>query len=153
LRGDIEKAVGDIAGKNGCGARAAAQTHGEAHDVASDDGGKKERAEEAASVTLRAGGEIESGAGGVDHHAPLGDADAVREKIAEKNDEKTRERNAGNRGAQRSERKKAQKKSEDEERRGPAQENEKPAARRFLCCVGANHFLIVERGVTKRKSR
>jgi len=121
LRGDIEKAIRNISGDHRRGAWAAAQTHGEAHDIAANDGGKKEGAEKAAGVTLRAGGEIEFGAGGVDHHTPLGDADGVRQEVTEKDNEKTRGGNSRNCGAQGREWEKVQKQAEDEERGGPAQ--------------------------------
>ena len=106
LCSDIEETVGEIAGENGGGAGALAETDGEAHNVTTDDGWKEECAEESAEVALRGSAEIERGAGSVDNHAPLENADAMRAEIQNENDHKTRGRNFNDCGTKRGDRKK-----------------------------------------------
>ena len=55
---------------------------------------KKKRGEKSAGVALRAAGEIELGSRGIHDHAPLGDAHAMREEIADKHGDETSNGNA-----------------------------------------------------------
>ena len=53
MRGDVEEAIGDVAGEDSGGIRALAQSDGEADDITADDRRKEERSEEAAEIALR----------------------------------------------------------------------------------------------------
>ncbi len=120
----VKKAIGNIARENGDGTRAAPQTDRKPHHVTPDDGRKKKRAEESAGVALRASGEIELRAGGVDHHAPFGDAQRVCQQITDEHGEEASERNPRERGTQRRKRQEVKQQTQDDQRRQPARDDD-----------------------------
>jgi hypothetical protein len=137
----VQKAIGDVSGKDCSGIRAAAQAHGETNSIATEDGWKKEGGEESAQIALRAGGEIELRVGRVDDHAPLGDADEMREEIAEKDDKKARDRDAMNGFDEQGQRQEMEKNAEDYKCGEPPESNGQAAAGFIFGVVGANHEL------------
>lgn len=94
LREHVEETVGDISGKDSGGVGAASEADCKTRGVSPDDGRKKECGEEPPGVTLRAGREIKFASGGVDDHAPLGDADQMGQEIGEQDGEEASKRNA-----------------------------------------------------------
>jgi hypothetical protein len=108
LRSNVEKTVGDISCDYCGGARAVGNADGEARNVAADDLRKKQRSKKAAGVALRANGEIQFCARGIDDRVPLGDASRQGNKVDQQDGDKPREWNARKRGPQRRDGKKMQ---------------------------------------------
>ncbi len=115
LGGHVEKAIGDVSGKDPGGIGTAAEADGEAHGIAADDRGKKKRGEEATGIALRAGAKVELGACGVDDHTPLRDPDEVGKKIKQEDGEKTGDRYAADRCEKQRERQEVEENAENDE--------------------------------------
>jgi hypothetical protein len=128
LRRNIQKSIDDISREHGCGARAAPQSDGEANNIAANYGRQEQCPEEAAAVALQAGCEIEFSAGGVYDHAPLQDAESVREQVTcERRGEMLR-RHTRDRRADCRKRKKMQQHADHGKRGNPSQSDECPPA-------------------------
>ncbi|GAC1620990.1 MAG: hypothetical protein PVS2B2_06770 [Candidatus Acidiferrum sp.] len=138
MRGGIQKTIGDVSSEDCSRVGAAAKTDGEAHDIATEDGGKKQGGEQAARVTLRGGCEIDLGARAVHHHAPFGDAHKMGQEIGKKNGKELSCRDAGEGGTQWGERKIIKEHTQDQNSGAPAQERKDPTG--LLLVVGANHL-------------
>ncbi len=139
LREHVEETIGDVAGEDGGRIGTAAEADSEAHSVAAENGREKECGEESTGITLGAGGEIELRAGGVDDHAPFGDADKMGQEVANENGEKACDGDTMNGFKKQREWQEMNEQAEDEECSEPSERDGEASAGSVFRVVGANH--------------